>query len=155
MQRRKIEVDDQLNLPMVLTENDFSFKSELVEESHDFYHREVRELSFHLVRHFRLPPNPAGKQPSLTPPPFDELQKVDAAGKWTLLAVFYVLDDQFSPEKTKAARDALTKVQDDLTSAGFVFRTVDRKCYDTSIAPARQSTTQAFGNTQQVGPAGR
>lgn len=155
MQRRKIEVDDQRNLPIVLAENEFRFKSELVEQSHDFYHREFRALSFHLVRHLRLPPNPAGNEPSLAPPPFDDLPKVDPAGKWTLLAVFYVLDEQFSPEKTKAARDRLTKVQEDLASAGIVFRPIDRKCYDASIAAARQVTTQSFGNTQQVGGAGR
>lgn len=154
MQRRKIEIHDQLNLPLVLSENDFRFKSEFVEETHDFYHRDA-PVEFHLVRHFRLSPNPDGKQPLPTLPPFDDLQKVDPAGKWTLWAVAYVLDDQSSPEKIKAARDALTKIHDDLSSCGIVFRAVDRKHHDTSIAATRQPTTQMLGNTQQVGGAGR
>lgn len=153
MQRRKIEIHDQLNLPLVLGENDFRFKSESIEETYDFYHREA-PVEFHLVRHYRLPQEPGGDKPMSTVPSFEDLEKVDAAGKWTLWAVAYVLDDQ-SPEKIKAARDALSKVHEDLSSAGIVFRAVDRKYHDTSIAATRQMTAQTLGNLQQVGGAGR
>lgn len=152
LQRKLVEIPYQLNMPTVFANNNLVFKSECVEEVHDFYET-PGSVEFHLVRHFRLPPNPAGRQPLTTLPPYDELEKVDPAGKWTLIANSYVMDNQSSPEKIKAARDALAKVQKDLSLINW--RVLDRKVFDTAIAPARQPITQTLGNTQQVGGAVR
>lgn len=161
LQRKMIEIPHQLNLHAVLSENHLALKSECVEETHDFYET-PGSVEFHLVRHFRLPPPnhdtaTAGgrpqRQPLPTLPAYDELEKVDPAGKWTLVASAYVMDNQSSPEKIKAARDALAKVQKDLSVIRW--RALDRRVFDTSMAPARQPVTQTLGNTQQVGGAVR
>lgn len=151
MQRKKIEIHDQLKLQTVLADNEFRFKSEAIEETYDIYHREVDLLSFHLVRNYRLPPNvnPDGSRTPLpTLPSFDALEKQDPAGKWQLWAKAYVLDDQ-SPDKIKAARDALTKVRDDFGST-INFLTIDRKYHDTQITVPRQPATQTLGRTQPL-----
>lgn len=151
MQRKKIEIHDQLNLPVVLTENEFRFKSESIEETHDIYHRE-NPVEFHLVRYYKLPANADGAaraQPLPMLPALNALQKADPAGKWMLWAVAYVQDDQ-SPDKIKAARDALAKVRDDLTPCGIAFRAIDRKYHDTQLAATRKPTTQTLGMTQSL-----
>lgn len=146
MQRKKIEIHDQLNLPTVLTENDFRFKSEAVEETHDIYHREA-PVEFHLTRVYKLPTG--ADKPAANLPPLESLQKVDPAGRWMLTVVAYVMDDQ-SPDKIKAARDALTQVWDDLTPCGIAFKQIDRKYYDTQLAAARKPVIQPFGQAQQM-----
>lgn len=146
MQRKKIELHEQLNLPTVLKENDFRFKSESIEESHDIYHREA-PVEFHFTRAYRLSHGAA--QPLATMPPLDTLPKVLPGGQWMLKAVAYVFEDQ-SPDKIKAARDALSKVVEDLTSTGISFKQIERKYYDTQLAATRNPATQSFGQTQSL-----
>lgn len=146
MQRKKIEIHDQINLPTVLLENDFRFKSEAIEETHDIYHREA-PVEFHLTRVYKLPTG--ADHPAATLPALESLQKVDPAGRWMLTVVAYVMDDQ-SPDRIKAARDALTQVWEDLTPCGITFKQIDRKYYDTQLAAARKPPTQSFGQTQSL-----
>ncbi|CAN8104389.1 unnamed protein product [Discula destructiva] len=149
LQRKKIEIHDQLNLPTVLTDNDFRFKSEVVEESHDIYHRES-PVEFHLTRTYKLPSTGTGTgQPAATLPPLESLSMVEPGGRWMLKVVAYVFDDQ-SPDKIKEARDVLTKVVDDLTPVGFAFKSLDRKFFDTQAAVARAPAIQSFGQTQSI-----
>lgn len=146
MQRKKIEIHDQLNLPTVLTENGFRFKAESIEETHDIYHREA-PVEFHLSRTYKLPAG--ADQPAATLPALESLPKVDPACRWMLTVVAYVMDDQ-SPDRIKAARDALTQVWEDLTPCGITFRQIDRKYYDTQLAAMRKPPTQSFGQSQSL-----
>lgn len=162
LQRKKIELHDQLNLPIVLTENDFRLTTESIEESYDIYHREA-PVEFHLIRSHKLPPqqpptttadgtssSAAVKQPAPILPPFDTLTPHDPAGKWTLWVSTYVFEDQ-SPDKIKEARDALLKVRDELGSTGIQFRPIDRRFLDTQLVPAaRQPETLTLGMSQSI-----
>ncbi|KAF3765607.1 hypothetical protein M406DRAFT_329495 [Cryphonectria parasitica EP155] len=149
MQRKKIELYDQLNLPLILTENDFIYKGEHIEESHDIYHRD-NPVEFHLVRCYRVPAMADGGKnaPSTTLPAFDSLEMV-SPGKWMLTVVSYVLDDH-TPDKMQAARDALIKVKDDLAPCGITFKEIDRRHYDTQLAASRKPTSQALGMNQSL-----
>lgn len=146
MQRKKIEIHDQLNLPTVLKENDFHLKSEGIEERHDIYHREA-PVEFHFIRFYKLS---SGKsEPAATMPSMESLSKVDPAGHWVLYVVSYVFEDQ-SPDNIKAARDAVNKVVEDLSACGIVFMQLDRKRFDTQLAAAPKPATQSFGQTQSL-----
>ncbi|POS79143.1 hypothetical protein DHEL01_v202468 [Diaporthe helianthi] len=155
MQRKKIEIWDQLNLPAVLAENEFRYRSQLVEESHDVYHRDDPLLEFSLVRHHALPASFSAGRPSEPLPAFESLERVDPAGKWTLWVKYHVRDDG-APEKIKAARDALLKVRDELAPCGFDFKVLDRKVYDTQLMLQRKTPAmQTLGLKQSLGPGHR
>lgn len=147
MQRKKIELHGQLNLPTVLKENGFIYKAEYIEEAHDFYHRDA-PVEFHVTRSYSVPSDSGGKAPSTTLLPLESLQPT-VPGKWMLRVVSYVLDDH-TPDKIQAARDALTKVKDELGPCGIQFKEIDRRHYDTQLAATRKSTSQAFGMAQQL-----
>lgn len=154
MQRKKVDIWDQLNLPQVLTENEFKYRAQIVEESHDVYHRDDPLLEFSLVRHYTLPASFQGS-PSGPLPAFDSLERVDPAGKWALWVRYHVRDDG-APEKIKAARDALLKVRDELAPCGFDFKVLDRKVYDTQLMLQRKTpATQTLGLKQSLGPGHR
>lgn len=147
LQRKKIEIHDQLNLPTVLQENDFRFQSEAIEERQDIYHREA-PVEFHFTRYYKLG-TPGATEPCKTLPKLEHLTKVDPVGRWMLVVVAYVFEDQ-SPENIQAARDALTKVVDDLSPTGISFVRIDRKVYDTQLAATRNPAVQSFGQTQSL-----
>lgn len=156
LQRKKVEIWDQLNLPAVLADNDFRYRAQVVEESHDVYHRDDPLLEFSLVRHHTVPATLADSGPHSGPlPAFDSLERVDPAGKWTLWVRYHVRDDG-APEKIKAARDALLKVRDDLAPCGFDFKVLDRKVFDTQLMLQRKTpATQTLGLKQSLGPGHR
>lgn len=167
LQRNKIEIWDQLNLPAVMADNSFRLKAESVEETHDMYHRDDPMLEFNLVRHYKLPsPSPSPSSSSSTaataaapsqeplPPSLDQLERADPAGKWVLWARVHVhSDDMSSPERVKAARDTLLRVRDELRGTGVDFRPVDRRAHDTQLAVRKGPATQMLGRTQNL-PAG-
>lgn len=154
LQRKKIEIRDQLGLPAVLGDNEFRYKAQVVEETHDVYHRDDPLLEFSLVRHYTPPASFQGP-PSGPLPAFDSLERVDPAGKWTLWARYHVHDDG-APEKIKAARDALLKARDDLAPCGFDFKVLDRKVFDTQLMLQRKTpATQTLGLKQSLGPGHR
>ncbi|KUI59404.1 hypothetical protein VP1G_06623 [Cytospora mali] len=136
LQRNKIEIWDQLNLPAVMADNGFRPKAETVEETHDIYHRDDPMLEFNLVRHYKLPSpkNPSAPEKSSPLPDLDQLEKTDPAGKWILWARVHVLSDDKAPEKIKAARDTLARVRDELRGTGIEFRELDRRVHDTQLA---------------------
>lgn len=69
LQRHKVEIWEQLNLPAVLADNGFRVRAESLEVTHDMYHRDDPMLEFNLVRHYLLPaPAPAPAQ-TQTPTP--------------------------------------------------------------------------------------
>lgn len=169
LQRNKIEIWEQLNLPAVLADNGFRVKAESLEEAHDIYHRDDPMLEFNLVRHYKLPaqdpapPPPSSSSPSSPPPPpaapstaplapegIDRLDRADPAGKWVLWARVHVLSDDHSPERIKAARDALARVRDELRGAGVDFRVLDRRVHDTQLAVRKGPATQTLGRTQNL-----
>ncbi|KAI3393424.1 hypothetical protein diail_4260 [Diaporthe ilicicola] len=156
MQRKKIEIWGQLNLPVVLGENEFRLRGQLVEETHDIYHRDDPMLEFSLVRQYTAPASSSSSSqgPSAPLPAFDTLDKVDPAGKWTLWVRYHVHDDS-APEKIKAARDALLKARDDLAPCGFDFKVLDRKVFDTQLVLQRKTpATQTLGLKQSLGGPG-
>lgn len=149
MQRKKIEIWDQLNLPTVLMENEFHVHAESIKETHDIYHRD-NPVEFHLVRYYKIPAQSDSTNGSFSAlPEFDSLQKADPAGKWMLFATVHVHDDQ-SPDRIKEARDTLLKVKGDLEPCGFSFKAIDRKYYDTQLAAPKKPTTQTLGMTQSL-----
>ncbi|KUI73955.1 hypothetical protein VM1G_09467 [Cytospora mali] len=151
LQRNKIEIWNQLNLPAVMADNGFRPKAETVEETHDIYHRDDPMLEFNLVRHYKLP-SPAPSAPETTGPLPDpgQLEKTDPAGKWILWAKVHVLSDDKAPEKIKAARDTLARVRDELRGTGIEFRVLDRRVHDTQLAVRKGPATQTLGRTQNL-----
>lgn len=149
LQRKKIELHDQLNLSTVLTENSFRYKAEHVEEAYDIYHRDD-PVEFHLVRCYKVPAQTEGSShsPATRLPAFDSLEPV-TPGKWMLTVVAYVTDEM-TPDKIQAAREALSKVRDDLGPCGIVFKEIDRRHFDTQLAAARKPASQALGKTQSL-----
>jgi mediator of RNA polymerase II transcription subunit 18 len=161
MQRNKIEIWEQLNLPAVLADNGFRVKAESVEETHDIYHRDDPTLEFNLVRHYRLPsPSPDANananapmsipMPAPLPARPDALERADPAGKWVLWARVHVLGDDKSPERVKAGRDTLARVRDELRAAGVEFRVLDRRVHDTQLAVLKGPAMQTLGKTQSL-----
>ncbi|ROW08603.1 hypothetical protein VPNG_06156 [Cytospora leucostoma] len=161
LQRSKIEIWDQLNLPAVLADNGFRLKAESVEETHDVYHRDDPMLEFNLVRHHTLPaantadtssggdasaPAPATSLPAS----LGDLERTDPAGKWILWARVHVNSDEVSPERIKAARDTLARVRDELRGTGIDFKVLDRRVHDTQLAVRKGPTTQTLGRTQNL-----
>lgn len=164
LQRNKIEIWDQLNLPAVLADNGFRLKAESIEETHDVCHRDDPMLEFSLVRHHILPaakaPSPSGSDasaPAPAPAPatslpasLDGLERTDPAGKWILWARVHVNSDEVSPERIKAARDTLARVRDELRGTGIDFKVLDRRVHDTQLAVRKGPTTQTLGRTQNL-----
>lgn len=164
LQRHKIEIWEQMNLPTVLAENGFRVKSESIEVTHDMYHRDDGSLEFNLVQYYMLHPgnspspstdpssssSPAGPSTAPLPDSIDKLEKVDPAGKWVLWARVHIIDDEHPPEKIKAARDTLLRMRDELRGTGIDFKIIDRRVHDTQVAVSRAPATQQLGRTQNL-----
>ncbi|XXG97265.1 hypothetical protein Hte_003561 [Hypoxylon texense] len=126
--RKKIEIPEQMNLQLALTDNGFRYKNEMIQESYSF----VREnVEFVFSRYYLLPASPG--RSVTTMPPWAELRPLDSAQKWVLNVKLNVSDDS-QPEKVKDASDELLAVKAELDKL-FDFKAVDRKVFDTRIAP--------------------
>ncbi|CAK7240785.1 MAG: hypothetical protein STHCBS139747_002232 [Sporothrix thermara] len=135
-QRKKLELVDMRNLPAILTENGYRFKSELIEESFSFYNN---GNEYALVRYHRLPSaTPAAPGAPPTPlaslPSWDDLltsATFDPSRQWLFFVRRHVHGDT-SPEKVKKALDELEAARVQLTGI-FAFKPVDRRAHDTRI----------------------
>ncbi|KAI1136776.1 mediator complex, subunit Med18 [Hypoxylon sp. FL0543] len=126
--RKKIEIPDQTQLPMALDDNGFRYKNEVIQESCSF----VRDnVEFVFSRYYHLPDSPSGPVASL--PAFADLRPLDPAQKWVLNVKLNVLDDS-QPDKVKKAMEELLNVKAELDKI-FDFRAIDRRVFDTRIAP--------------------
>ncbi|KAL1889747.1 hypothetical protein Sste5346_008735 [Sporothrix stenoceras] len=143
-QRKKVELADTRNLPAILTDNGYRFKSELIEESFIFYNNGNEYV---LVRYHRLPSSaPAAPGTPPTPlsalPTWDSITNVpggppsgappvDPSRQWLFFVRRHVLDDT-SPEKMKKAVEELEAARTQLTGI-FAFVPVDRRAHDTRV----------------------
>ncbi|KAI0131017.1 mediator complex, subunit Med18 [Daldinia grandis] len=127
-QRKKIEIPEQNSLPTALTDNGFQYKNEIIQESYSF----VREnVEFVFSRYYHLPESQG--RPLAALPPWADLRPVDPAQKWVLNVKLNVIDDS-QPEKVKKANGELLVVKAELEKI-FDFKSVDRRVFDTRIAP--------------------
>ncbi|ERT03310.1 uncharacterized protein SPSK_09479 [Sporothrix schenckii 1099-18] len=135
-QRKKVELPETRNLPAILTDNGYRFKSELIEESFIFY---SNGNEYVLARYHRLPSAaPAAPGTPLTPlaalPSWDQITNsagVDPSRQWLFFVRRHVVDDT-SPDKMKKALEALEAARAQLTGI-FAFVPVDRRAHDTRI----------------------
>ncbi|CAK7220185.1 hypothetical protein SCUCBS95973_004072 [Sporothrix curviconia] len=135
-QRKKLELTDTRNLPAILTDNGYRFKSELLEESFLFNNN---GNEYALVRYHRLPSAaPAAPGTPPTPlaalPAWDELMTsatFDPSRQWLFFVRRHVHGDT-SPEKMKKALGELEAARVQLTGI-FAFKPVDRRAHDTRI----------------------
>ncbi|CAK7271170.1 hypothetical protein SEPCBS119000_004463 [Sporothrix epigloea] len=135
-QRKKLELTDTRNLPAILMDNGYRFKSELIEESFVFYNN---GNEYALVRNHRLR-DAVSAAPGTPPPPlaslpsWDDLMAsatFDPSRQWLFFVRRHVHGDT-TPEKIKEALDELEAVRVQLTGI-FAFKPVDRRAYDTRI----------------------
>ncbi|KAI0837231.1 mediator complex, subunit Med18 [Hypoxylon sp. FL0890] len=126
--RKKIEIPDQIQLPMALNDNGFRYTNEMIQESRSF----VRDnVEFVFSRYYHLPDSPGRPVASL--PAFADLRPLDPAQKWVLNVKLNVLDDS-QPDKIKKAMEELLNVKAELDKI-FDFKPIDRRVFDTRIAP--------------------
>lgn len=108
----------------------FSFKTEMIQETFSFV-RENIELVF--SRYYYLPESPGKSVPLTSLPAWSELKPVDPARKWVLNVKLNVMEDN-QPDKMKKATEELMSVKVEFDSI-FEFKVVDRRTFDTRIAP--------------------
>ncbi|KAM0425672.1 hypothetical protein ACHAPT_009204 [Fusarium lateritium] len=141
-QRKKVEVWEQRNLPLVMRDNNFQFKTEIIEETHRFYRDDVE---FCLVRSYFLHPHSRyvsveSRTESFLPldslPPLESLVPVDMEKRWFLHVKTHVMKDN-KPDELRKAQDQLLAIRAELEGV-FDFRSIDRKVYDTRIAQQAQ-----------------
>ncbi|KAI2624723.1 mediator complex, subunit Med18 [Hypomontagnella submonticulosa] len=125
--RKKIEIPEQINLPSALVENGCRYKNEMIQESYSF----IREnVEFVFSRYYHLPDSPT---PVANLPAWSELRPLDSAQKWVLNVKLNVPEDS-QPEKVKKAHEELIEVKAELDKV-FDFKAIDRRTFDTRIAP--------------------
>jgi mediator of RNA polymerase II transcription subunit 18 len=154
-QRKTVELWEQKNLPSVMRDNHYRFKTETVEEMYRFYRDDVE---FCLVRHhFCRPladysPLEGRTSPELAPlpnlPAWDSLTPVDMQRRWILQIKTHVTQDN-KPDEIRKAQETLTSTRNELEGA-FDFKTVDRKVYDTRVA-LQQQGIQALPQKVTIG----
>ncbi|QPG98471.1 hypothetical protein C2857_007642 [Epichloe festucae Fl1] len=142
-QRKTVEIWEQENLPSILRDNNFRFKTEVLEESYYFFRGDVK---FRLLRHLftrgiedYTPLEARGGQqptPATMLPAWEAITPVDSQKRWFLLVERHVVQDN-NPDEIRKAQDQLLAVRAELEGA-FEFRAIDRKVHDTRIAQQQQ-----------------
>ncbi|GAP92248.1 putative RNA polymerase ii mediator complex subunit protein [Rosellinia necatrix] len=138
--RKKIEIPFRFNLRGVLLANQHTYTNELIQESYSF---NQGDLEIMLSRYYHLPaeqipgqpqsqsqPQP---QPAPQLPPWADLRPVDPAQKWALTVKLHVAEDG-QPERLAKATEELLRNKAELDRL-FDFRPVDRRVFDTRVAP--------------------
>ncbi|CAJ2511700.1 Uu.00g073250.m01.CDS01 [Anthostomella pinea] len=126
--RKKLEIPEQSNLQVALTDNNYKYQNELVQESYSFVRGNVE---FVFSRYYHLPDSPGRAVTVL--PAWADLRPVDPAQKWVLNVKLNVPDDS-QPDNVKKATEELMAVKAELDRM-FDFKVVDRRVFDTRIAP--------------------
>ncbi|KAI5863546.1 mediator complex, subunit Med18 [Durotheca rogersii] len=133
--RKKIEIPDQTSLLPAMAENGFRYQSEVIQESYSL----VRDnVEFVFSRYYHVPTDAgaaagAGPRPAASLPAWADLRPVDPAQKWVLNVKLNVFDDT-QPDKVKKALEELLAIRAELAGV-FDFRPIDRRVFDTRIAP--------------------
>ncbi|KAI0406357.1 mediator complex, subunit Med18 [Xylaria palmicola] len=127
--RKKIEVPFLHSLPRALMENKHTYTNELIQESYSFNRG---PLEIVLSRYYHLPDSPPGR-PAPHLPAWADLRPVDPAQKWVLHVKLNVAEDG-QPEKLTKANEELMRNKAEFDRL-FDFRAVDRRVFDTRIAP--------------------
>ncbi|KAH7261759.1 mediator complex, subunit Med18 [Fusarium tricinctum] len=145
-QRKKVELWEQKKLPSVMRDNNYTFKTETIEEVFRFYRDEIE---FCLVRHYFLQPlegyvpMETKQQPSFpldVLPSWEALTPVDQQKRWFLHVKAHVMQDN-KPDEIRKAQDQLLAVRRELEGV-FDFRGIDRKVHDTRVMPQAQGVQQ-------------
>ncbi|KAI0469253.1 mediator complex, subunit Med18 [Xylaria cf. heliscus] len=126
--RKKIEVPFLNSLPRVLVDNKQGYTNELIQESYSFNRG---DLEIVLSRYYHLPDSPG--RPIAHLPPWTDLRPVDPAQKWVLHVKLHVAEDG-QPEKLAKANEELLRNKAEFDKL-FDFKVVDRRVFDTRIAP--------------------
>ncbi|KHN94352.1 uncharacterized protein MAM_07781 [Metarhizium album ARSEF 1941] len=144
-QRKMVEIWEQKKLLPIMRDNNYRFKTEILEENYRFFREEVE---FCLSRQYFLRPlgdyapleSRGGQQPSPSPitslPAWDDVTPVDMQNRWILLVKSHVVQDN-KPDDIRIAQDQLLSIRGELEGA-FDFKTFDRKVHDTRIAQQQQ-----------------
>ncbi|KAG5972834.1 hypothetical protein E4U55_000715 [Claviceps digitariae] len=142
-QRKMVEIWEQKKLPSILQDNNFRFKTEILEENHRFFRDDVE---FCLTRHYFVkgiahysslesrgdqPPSPLNVLPA-----WDAVTPVDKQNRWILLVKVHVLQDN-KPDEIRKSQDQLMSIRGELEGA-FDFKAIDRKVHDTRITQQQQ-----------------
>ncbi|TDZ24661.1 Mediator of RNA polymerase II transcription subunit 18 [Colletotrichum orbiculare MAFF 240422] len=127
-QRKKTEIWDQRNLPSVMRDNNYQFKTEAIEETYQFF---KDEIEFCLSRHYMIPPNGEGT-PLTQLPPWESFNPGDPGRRWMFLIKVHVHQDN-KPDEVIKAHAQLADVRRDLEGV-FDFKMFDRRIHDTRVA---------------------
>ncbi|KAJ3579277.1 hypothetical protein NPX13_g1291 [Xylaria arbuscula] len=126
--RKKIEIPFPHGLPGSLLANGHTYTNELIQESYSFNRG---DLEIVLSRYYHLPDSPG--RPIAHLPPWVDLRPVDPAQKWVLNVKLNVTEDG-QPEKLTKANEELMRNKAEFDKL-FDFKVVDRRIFDTRIAP--------------------
>ncbi|KAG5929446.1 hypothetical protein E4U53_002451 [Claviceps sorghi] len=142
-QRKMVEIWEQKKLPSILQDNNFRFKTEILEENHRFFRDDIE---FCLTRHYFVKGianytslESRGDQqssPLTALPAWSAVTPVDSQNRWILLVKVHVLQDN-KPDEIRKCQDLLMSVRGELEGA-FDFKAIDRKVHDTRIAQQQQ-----------------
>ncbi|KAI3323896.1 mediator complex, subunit Med18 [Xylariaceae sp. AK1471] len=127
--RKKIEVPFVRSLPNVLVDNKHTYTNELIQESYSFNRG---DLEIVLSRYYHLPKSEPGR-PVQKLPAWVDLRPADPAQKWVLNVKLNVSEDS-QPEKLAKANEELMRNKVEFEKL-FDFKVVDRRVFDTRIAP--------------------
>ncbi|KAE9581393.1 Mediator of RNA polymerase II transcription subunit 18 [Colletotrichum fructicola] len=127
-QRKKTEIWDQRNLPAVMKDNNYLFKSEAIEETYQFFRDEVE---FCLSRHYILQMN-GGGAPLTHLAPWENLSPADPGRRWMFLIKVHVHQDN-KPDEILKAHEHLATIRRELEGV-FDFKQFDRRIHDTRVA---------------------
>ncbi|TGJ83251.1 hypothetical protein E0Z10_g5524 [Xylaria hypoxylon] len=126
--RKKIEVPFPHKLPVIMMANGHTYTNELIQESYSFNRG---DLEIVLSRYYHLPESQG--RPIAHLPAWNDLRPVDSAQKWVLNVKLNVAEDG-QPEKLAKANEELMRNKAEFEKL-FDFKVVDRRVFDTRIAP--------------------
>ncbi|KAG5914870.1 hypothetical protein E4U42_000274 [Claviceps africana] len=154
-QRKMVEIWEQKKLPCILRDNNFRFKTEILEENHRFFRDDVE---FCLTRHFFIKGiahytslesrGDEESSPLTALPAWDAVTPIDLQNRWILLVKVHVLQDN-KPDEIRKFQDLLMSIRGELEGA-FDFKAIDRKVHDTRIAQ-QQPGIQALPQKVMLG----
>ncbi|KAK2021267.1 hypothetical protein LX32DRAFT_699513 [Colletotrichum zoysiae] len=127
-QRKKTEIWDQKNLMAVMRDNNYQFKSEAVEETHQFFREDVE---FCLSRHYILQMN-GDNGPLTQTAPWETMSPADPGRRWMFLIKVHVHQDN-KPDEILKAHEQLANIRRELEGV-FDFKLFDRRIHDTRVA---------------------
>ncbi|KJK83198.1 hypothetical protein H634G_01327 [Metarhizium anisopliae BRIP 53293] len=142
-QRKMVEIWEQKKLLPIMRDNNYRFKTEILEENYRFFREEIefcltRQYFLRSIGDYAPLESRGGQQPSpLTSlPAWDAVTPVDMQNRWILLVKSHVVQDN-KPDDIKLAQDQLLSIRGELEGA-FDFKIIDRKVHDTRIAQQQQ-----------------